>query len=236
MPSKKATAGFRSLTYRSGTLYNWLNLRLYDYKKKFATLGKLASANGTKTVLDIPAGTGYLARYLDPSITYEGWDVNHRFLSKIKKDWQDGYIKVKKVVIRQKNIFDFDDYPDVDCIVFSGILHHVYPNHIELFENGKKHAKKIVVLEPTAVKPDQITETHDWIAGITMKLLKYVPEKIMKFLDFLGGDNDGVNSYKTRAAWPYNENAILGLYKSFGIPENRIYQMGDDFIGIWAKK
>ena len=75
--------GFKSLIYRSGWLYNAITRRLYDQDKKFLTIAKLIG-KGPKRVLDLPCGTGYLMRFLHPLIEYEGVDLNHRFLKRIK--------------------------------------------------------------------------------------------------------------------------------------------------------
>ena len=76
-PGLQRFAGFRSLPYRSGIIYNFVTDCLYDRFEKYSTIAKLIG-NGSKKVFDLPCGTGFLTRYLDPSIHYEGWDLNHR--------------------------------------------------------------------------------------------------------------------------------------------------------------
>lgn len=138
--------GFRSLTYRFGLIYNFLNLRLYDWKRKFITLaslvGKSEKTDASLKVLDLAYGTGYLVKYLHPSVDYEGWDLNDSFLNIIRKDWNKGKIPVKRLSVQHKNILDFKNYPDEkkDVILLSDILHHVYPHHIEAIENARHHA------------------------------------------------------------------------------------------------
>jgi len=225
---------FRSLTYRSGHIYNWVNKLLYDWEKKFITLATLVRSNGKKNqkVLELSCGTGYVARYLPEDVEYEGWDLNSAFLKKLKLDWRKGRIKPKKIILKRKNIFDFEDYPKdkKDVIIFSGILHHIYPRHIELVEHAKRHAKKIVICEPYAIKPGDIT-AHDWTAKAAIFITKYLPERLYKILDFFFADNDGINSYENRSAWNYDEAGLKELYRSLGI--NKIYTFMDECFGIW---
>jgi len=228
------TTGFKSFLYRSGYVYDFVAQRLVDQKKKFKTIASIINMKGCQTVLDLPCGTGYITRYLDPSIFYEGWDLNRIFLSKIKKDWYRGRYKLKKVVLRQKNIFDFKDYPKekVDVIILCDIMHHICPQHFELVKNAKEHAKMVVLCEPVTVKPENI-RAHDWIAKTTMFFIKYFPEKLLKMIDYFFADNDGINSYKDRSQWHYDGNGIKALYRQFGV--SKIHNMLDDYIGIWEE-
>jgi len=95
MEVKTLTTGFRSLIYRSGWLYNAVTRRLNDQDKKFLTIAKLIGS-GPKKVLDLPCGIGYLMRFLDQLIEYEGVDLNHPFLKRIKKK----EYKIKKIYIK----------------------------------------------------------------------------------------------------------------------------------------
>ncbi|MBD3339984.1 MAG: methyltransferase domain-containing protein [Candidatus Lokiarchaeota archaeon] len=227
--------GFRSLTYRSGKVYNFLTYLLYNQEIKFKIIGNLIG-NHSKEVLDLPCGTGLLTRHLHPSIKYFGFDVNHRFLKKIQKDYRKGKINLQKVVLKQKNIFNYKEYgKEKDVIVFCDILHHVYPRHIELVENAKNYAKKIIICEPVAVRPSDMNG-HDLLAKITIQITKHFPEKLLRICDYFFGDNDGINTYEERSTWPYNKDTIIDLYNSFGITEQQIYQLDDEFIGVWEKK
>ncbi len=227
-----AKTGFRSLAYRSGFVYNWFTKRLYDQKKKFLTISKIIG-NNSKKVLDLPCGTGYLTHFLHPSTIYTGYDINHRFLKKIKKDWRRGRIKLKKVILKQNNIFNFNEYPEEkqDVIVFCDILHHVYPRHIELVEKTKNFAKKIIICEPIAVRPQDNMNGHDLLARCVIKIIKYFPERLIKISDFLLGDNDGINTYEERSLWKHDEESLKELYRNMGF--YKIYNIMDDYIGVW---
>ncbi len=224
--------GFRSFTYRSGFAYNWLTKRLYDQKKKFLTIARLIGRN--KSVLDLPCGTGYLTHFLDPSVDYCGWDLNHRFLKKIKLDYNRGKIKLKKLSIKQENIFSFDKYPEEkkDVIVFCDILHHIFPNHLSLVENAKKYAKKIIICEPVAIKPQDIHARDKFFKSIFF-FARFFPEGMVKIVDFLFFDNDGINPYDKRSQWKHNDRSLKELYYSIGV--RKIYNITDDYIGVWEE-
>ena len=175
MSNSSAFTGFRSIVYRSGYVYNFVNQRAFEFKKKFKTLANFSVRNGNEKILDLPCGTGYLTRYLPETVTYEGWDLNHRFLKKIRKDWDKGRIKPNKLILKQKNIFDYDEYPDdVDTIVFCDILHHITPKHVDLVENAKKRVDRIIICEPIAANPKDI-KGQDWISKITLFLARFLP-------------------------------------------------------------
>ncbi|TFG04365.1 MAG: class I SAM-dependent methyltransferase [Promethearchaeota archaeon] len=229
--------GFRSLPYRSGNIYNMVTKCLYDQSKKFMTIAKLIG-RGSISVMDLPCGTGYLARFLDYDITYTGYDLNHRFLKKILSDWRKGRINLRKMVLRQIDIFDFDKYPKEkqDVIILCDIIHHVYDKgsnkHLELVENAKKHAKKVIICEPVAVKPDQIN-AKNFLGRWTMRVTKHFPDKIIKYLDFFLADNDGINSYDKRSDWQHDPTSLMNFYNKLGF--NKIYNLDDDYIGIWEQ-
>jgi len=231
-------AGFRSLPYRSGIIYNFVTDCLYDRYEKFSTIAKLIG-NGSQKVFDLPCGTGFLTRFLSSSTVYTGFDLNHRFLKKMHKDWENGKIKLKKLILKQYNIFDFDKYPEEhqDVIVLCDILHHIYDaqtnRHIELVENAKKHANKIILCEPFAIRPKDV-HAYTFIGKTTMFITKFFPEKIIKILDFFLADNDGINSYNKRDSWQeHDEKSLRELYQNLGF--KKILKLTDDFIGVWEK-
>lgn len=216
--------------YRSGRIYNFLSNKIYDVKRKYLTISKLIGKN--KHILDLACGTGFLTRFLHPSNLYEGWDINPKFLHKLKKDWLRGKSKLKYLMIKQKDIFDFHEYPDekVDVIVFCDILHHINPSHLTLVEYAKRYTRKLIICEPIAVKPKDLKANTRFIR-IFVKIGRLFPEKLYKLIDFLFLDNDGVNTYKKRLAWNHNHKTIKTLYMKMGFL--KIYDIKDDYIGIW---
>jgi len=176
MGNNETVPGFRSFLYRSGNVYNWLSERIHDQQKKYSLIAALIG-NNSKKVLDLPCGTGFLARYLHPSTQYTGYDLNYTFLKKIKIDQRKGRIKLKNIVLKPTNIFDYDNYPKEkqDVIVLCDILHHIYPNHIELVENVKKYADKVILCEPVAIKPEGMSGC-DFLTNSVLKITKYFPD------------------------------------------------------------
>ena len=232
MVLKIETAGFRSLMYRSGWLYNAVTRRLYDQDKKFSTIASFIG-KGPKKVLDLPCGTGYLMRFLHPAIEYEGADLNPRFLKRIrKKELKKRNIKLTKIILRHKNIFDFQDYQGKkkDVIVLCDILHHIYPKHIDLINIAKKIANKIVVCEPYVINPKEIS-ARDKLFKIVIFFGKHLPKPLLKIIDFLLLDNDGINSFQMRSQWNLDEKSLKEFYKVMGF--NNVYKILDEYIAIW---
>ena len=228
MVLKIETAGFRSLMYRSGWLYNAVTRRLYDQDKKFSTIATFIG-KGPKKVLDLPCGTGYLMRFLHPAIEYEGADLNPRFLKRIrKKELKKRNIKLTKIILRHKNIFDFQDYQGKkkDVIVLCDILHHIYPKHIDLINI----AKKIVVCEPYVINPKEIS-ARDKLFKIVIFFGKHLPKPLLKIIDFLLLDNDGINSFQMRSQWNLDEKSLKEFYRVMGF--NNVYKILDEYIAIW---
>ena len=235
MLSKFFTTGFRSLMYRSGWFYNAITRRLYDQDTKFLAIANLIG-KGPKRVLDLPCGTGYLMRFLDPSIEYEGVDLNHRFLKRIKKkELIKRNIKLSKILLRQIDIFDFQHYKGekIDVIVICDILHHVFPNHIELINMAKQISRKIIVCEPFVIKPQEIS-ARDKLFKIVVFLGKYLPKPLLKIIDFLLLDNDGINSYHRRLQWDLDKTSLKVFYKDMGF--NNTYKILDEYIAVWESE
>ena len=232
MEAKNLRSGFKSLIYRSGWLYNAITRRLYDQDKKFSTIARLIG-EGPKSVLDLPCGTGYLMRFLNPLIEYEGVDLNPRFLKRIKrKELKKRNIKLKKIVLEQKDVFDFRFYEGKkkDVIVICDILHHVYPRHADLIKIAQNMAQKVIVCEPFIIKPQEIT-ARDRILKIVIFFGKFLPKPLFKIVDFLFLDNDGINSFKKRSQWNLDKTGLKNFYKTMGF--NTTYRILDEYIGIW---
>ncbi|MBY8990985.1 MAG: class I SAM-dependent methyltransferase [Candidatus Lokiarchaeota archaeon] len=232
MGVKTALYGFKSLMYRSGWLYNAVTRRLYDQDRKFLTIAKLIG-NGPQKVLDLPCGTGYLMRFLHPLIEYEGVDLNQRFLKRIrKKELKKRNIKLEKISLIQKDIFDFQDYngEKLDVIVISDILHHIYPKHKDLINIAKNYTQKIIICEPFAVKPKDINP-RDKLFKVIVFFGKFLPISLHRIIDFLFLDNDGINPYHKRSKWCFDFKGIQELYNAMGF--NQGYRLLDEYIGIW---
>lgn len=233
--ANEITHKFKSLSYQSSFIYDFLTRRLYDQRKKFMSIAKIIG-NSSKKVLDLPCGTGGLTNYLHPSTTYTGFDLNAHFLKKIRKRWLKGKINLKRVRLKQIDIFDYKEYPNEmqDVIVFCDILHHVYPNHIELIENAKNFAKMIIICEPKVVRPKDNMRAFDVLGKCIVKIGKVFPPRLMKIIDLLFADNDGINSFEERSLWKYDDKSLRELYIKMGF--TKIYKMMDEYIGVWIIK
>ncbi|MFX0028501.1 MAG: methyltransferase [Candidatus Hermodarchaeota archaeon] len=232
MGVKTTLKGFKSLMYRSGWLYNAITRRLYDQDRKFLIIAKLIG-NGPQKVLDLPCGTGYLMRFLHPLIEYEGVDLNRRFLKRIKKkELKKRNIKLEKIVLKHKDIFDFQEYngEKLDVIVISDILHHIFPKHKDLINIAKRYANKIIICEPFAVKPKEINP-RDKLFRLIVYFGKFLPISIYKIIDFLFLDNDGINPYYKRSKWGFDLKSLKEFYETMGF--NQSFRLLDEYIGIW---
>ena len=110
---------------------------------------------GKKNVLDLGCGPAILFNYLDNSCKYEGWDTNKYFVRLLKN----------KVNVKYQNILNFRKFPEADIIFMRGVLHYIYPKHIELIKNSLKHAKQKVIIaeqykDSTRIFPDKF---HDFL-------------------------------------------------------------------------
>lgn len=235
MVLKIGIIGFKSLIYRSAWLYNAVTRRLYDQDTKFSTIAKIIG-EGPKKVLDLPCGTGYLMRFLHPAIEYEGVDLNHRFLKRIRnKELKKRNIKLRKILLHHKNIFDFESYngEKKDVVVICDILHHIYPKHVELINIAKNIAQKIIICEPFAIKAKEIS-ARDKFFKIIIFFGKYLPKPLLKIIDYLLLDNDGINSYHRRSQWNHNKKSLKFFFKTMGF--NKIYRIMDEYISIYEMR
>ncbi|MFX1380257.1 MAG: methyltransferase [Promethearchaeota archaeon] len=232
MIRKNKLSGFKSLLYRSGWLYNAVTRRLYDQDTKFHTIASIIG-KGPKRILDLPCGTGYLMRFLHPAIEYEGVDLNHRFLKRIKtKELKKRNIRLKKIIIHRKNIFDFQNYQGEkkDVIVICDILHHIYPRHVDLINIAKKISQKIILCEPYVIRPEEVC-ARDKLFKIVIFFGKFLPKSLFKIVDFLLLDNDGINTYQRRSQWNLDKKTLKEFYRTMGF--NNIQRILDEYIATW---
>jgi len=100
-------------------------LNLGHYKKKYNFLKKEI---GDLTVLDVGCGDCELANYIKKE-NYSGWDTNEIFVKK---------------AVRNSN------FPKVDCIVFSEVLHHLQPDYKKIIKKAIDNSKKVIIIEPVS--------------------------------------------------------------------------------------
>ncbi|MHA1805210.1 MAG: methyltransferase domain-containing protein [Promethearchaeota archaeon] len=229
-----STTRFKSLPYRSGIIYNFLTQRLYDQKKKYSIIARHIG-NGKIHVLDIPCGTGFLARYLHSSTIYEGWDLNKKFLKKIKTDWKKKRIKVRKIILKHSNIFEIKNNTEGkrDVIVLCDILHHIMPHHVKLINLAKQHARKVIICEPFTTNRGEI-QAHDFLGRFFIYIFKFLPVSLFKLIDFFLIDNDGVNSFEKRTKWKFTPHSMKLFFEKLGF--DKFIKVGDNIISICTPK
>ena len=132
-----------------------------------------------QSVFDLTAGYGYASRFLHPSNTYYGIDLNKRFVA---------YGRKKGINLELKSIFDPAAYKSSDIIMVIDIIHHLPSDKLkELFNLVFQHAKqKVIVIDPAFVsiarKHGSLGKFLGWVFrlldddGIT-KIEKWLSEK-----------------------------------------------------------
>ena len=107
------------------------------YRNVLSHVAQIVGEN--KSVLDLGAGTCTLASLLHSSCTYEGWDLNRKFVD---------YYQRRGINVKFMDCLDYEKYPVADCISLGNMLHHVAPDQSFLLERCLEHAKEqVVVLE-----------------------------------------------------------------------------------------
>ena len=185
-----------SISYKFAKAYNIL-VSIAEKgitENKFSRMAGIIGKN--KRVFELGCGTAFLSDYLMDGCSYIGWDLNKNFIDDCRK---------RGLKVFQKNVFDFNDYPENDVIVISDVLHHIVPRDKELIREAKKRTKQVIITEPT-------------------ERLKYGNSEISfcvyKFFDKFFGDNDGINSFEDRKNWGFdNEQEVREYLKEFNPKE-----------------
>lgn len=105
-----------------------------------------------KTVLEPACGTAPLARFLDESCTYRGFDTNEIFLDYARKKGSDldlvGF-DVYTADARKPESYEIVDIV-VDIVALCDSLHHLgLQNETQVLENCRKYAgEKIIICDP----------------------------------------------------------------------------------------
>lgn len=120
------------------------------------------------------------------SCDYTGWDLNDYFVK---------YCQKKGLNVYKKDIFQFSEYPQTDYIVFCDILHHVIPRDELLLKEATKRAP-VIAVEPCSQRR--------------------LPTPLLYLYDQLLGDADGINPFKTRMSWNYNQTTLTQKFQTLG--------------------
>lgn len=152
-----------------------------------------------KSVFEAGCGYGRLKKYIDPSCSYSGIDLNKKFITFGRKKNRD---------IHVGNVLDVNQYRDSDVILLADILHH-----LPLKDAGKLLAiavrfarEKILIIEPTFV-----------IIGAYNNFFSRIIGKIMKWLDA-----DGINEIEKWLTRDEYDALFKSLKESNNIKEMRI--------------
>jgi SAM-dependent methyltransferase len=140
-----------------------------------------------KRVFDIAAGFGEMTKYLDPSNTYSGIDLNQVYID---------HARSKGLDVRHGSIFEGKNYRDNDVSILVDVVHHMPQDRLpELFDLIFEHAKeKVVIMEPWFVN---LEKTY----GPLAKPVDWILKKL---------DSDGVNDIER---W-LTEDEYMALYNS----------------------
>jgi len=190
--------------YKSPVIYNLL-IRIGRKSTLSQRYHKISDEVGeSKTVFELGCGTGLLYPFLDQSCDYIGWDLNQKFVEHCKK---------RGLKCFEKDIFDFEDYPENDTIILCDVLHHLPRKSKLLVNEALKRTNKLIVVEPY--------EPYKTI----------LPALLFKIKDMLLGDNDGINEFERRIKWEYSPKALREYFMEF--PEcTKTEKIGEDIFAV----
>jgi len=196
-----------SIMYRYPFLYD-LAVRIVhgrSLNKRFELISREIGEN--KNVFEPGCGTAMVFPFLHRGCAYEGWDLNDSFLAAAQR-------RADTAKLFNRNIFDFDAYPDNDVILICDVLHHVAPNHRTLVEEALKRTKKLIISEPArSFKPPTL------LAPLARLFTSVV------------GDNDGINDPHQTLQWDYTEETLKSFFQSLGC--SRTIAVGWDMIAVF---
>lgn len=176
------------IQYRYPKLYDFLISFLYS-KELMDEISKAVGKN--QSVLDVAAGYGRMSKFIDPSNSYRGIDINKEFIRHGQSLGPDLSIG---------DIFDPASYKQSDVILVIDVVHHIVPEKLnKLFDIIFSYAnKKVIVVEPAFV---EITRKY----GLAGNIIGWFFSKM---------DDDGVNKI---GRWFTNEEykkIFEGRFKS----------------------
>jgi SAM-dependent methyltransferase len=165
-----------------------------------------------KSVFEAGCGYGRMQKYLDPSCSYSGIDLNEKFIEFGRK---------KNRNINVGNVLDHNLYRESDVILLADILHHLTINDIKkLLAISVRHAReKIVIIEPVFVK---IGSKNNFFSRI-----------IAKFMAWL--DADGFNEIEKWMSRDEYDELFASLKESNNIKEMKITHFRNhDFVEMYV--
>lgn len=179
--------------YQSATMYNLTMKMLHRGFKDYEIITDMIEGD---SCLDLACATCLITPYLPKNISYEGWDLNKKFVH---------YSKKKGINIKKKNIFEIKNEKNKwDTIIIKDLLHHVYPKDKELLNMARNNSRNIIICEPILEKP-------------RLKDILFKP-KIFNFVHKYFGDYDNTNGFYSGRLFQeaYNKSSFLNMLKEFG--------------------
>lgn len=152
-----------------------------------------------KSVFEAACGYGRLQKYIDPSCTYTGIDLNEKFIAFGRK---------KNRNIHVGHVLDVNQYRDSDVILLADILHHLtLKDARKLLAIAASFAReKILIIEPAFVR-----------IGAKNNFFSRIIGRIMKWLDA-----DGINEIEKWLSRDEYDAFFKSLKESNNIKEMRI--------------
>jgi SAM-dependent methyltransferase len=185
----------KSLAYQHPKIYDFLIRFLYlDGLKILKNL-----IGEKKSVFEPGCGYGRMQKYLDPTCTYSGIDLNRQFIE---------YGKQRNKDITVGNVLDSGQYRMSDVILLADIIHHLTMFEVkQLLSIAVKFAReKILIIEPVFVN---IGAKKNFFSRLIAKLMVYM-------------DSDGINKIERWLSREEYDNLFYSLKESNNIKEMRI--------------
>ena len=182
------------------------NIRMWilhgrNLRKRYEYISRQIGKN--KVVLEPGCGPGLLAKYLDPSCKYIGFDIDPSFVKHCKR---------KGLNVYKGDALTAKSYKKADVIVLYDVVHHIgRKDEKKMFKLCNKFAKKIIICEQPAPELLKRMKWYGWI---------------FKIID---QDKKG----KVNLALQRTEKELLkDMKKGFGIvkKKKRIKKIGKEFI------
>lgn len=194
----------------------YIHPRLYDIAIRFLYLDGMRIVKDLigkkKSVFEAACGYGRMQRYLDPSCTYSGIDLNEKFIE---------YGQKKNLDIRLGNALDSSRYRKSDVILLSDILHHLTIKDIKKLLNIAVQfaLEKVVIIEPVFVK----IGSKD----------NFISRSIAKFMVWM--DSDGFNEIEKWMSRKEYDSLFTSLKESNNIKEMKItHYRNHDFVEMFV--
>lgn len=198
----------RSLVYLHPYIYNFaISFLYFDGLKVVERL-----IGEKKSVFEAACGYGRMQKYIDPSCTYSGIDLNEKFIEYGRKKNRD---------VRIGNVLDRKQYQESDVILLADILHHLTILDIRrLLSIAVEFAmEKILIIEPVFVK-----------IGSKKNIFSRAIAKFMVFMD-----SDGFNEIEKWMSRDEYDALFKSLKDSNNIKEMKITHFRNhDFVEMFV--